>query len=127
MQKKIKTWQEAFKVKGLDPKKMPDVSMIPEEYQKPVIAQYKLNVVADVLNGDWVADYTDMSQRKYFPWFEVKATKSKPSGSALSYGVYDGWDAGTGCGVRLSYRDSETAKYAGKQFIKLYEDLYLKA
>lgn len=127
MQTKIKTWQEAFKIKGLDPTKLPDVSMLPEEYRKPVVAQFILNVVADVLNGDWIADYTDHSQPKYFPWFKVKATKAKCSGSGLSYHDFVIWGTRTYCGVRLCYRDTETAKYAGTQFKKLYEDLFLKA
>jgi hypothetical protein len=126
MQKKIKKWEEAFKIKGLDPKVLPDVSMLPDEYRKPVVAQFILNVVADVLNDGWVADYTDSSQWKYHPYFLVKATKAKPSGSGLSYDVYVHWSTFTYCGVRLCYRDVETAEYAAKQFIKLYEDLYLK-
>ncbi|MGN6601214.1 MAG: hypothetical protein ACTHK8_02120 [Ginsengibacter sp.] len=126
MKKRIETWQEAFEAKGLDPEKMPDVSMIPQEYQKPVIAQYKLNVVADVLNEGWEPDYTDWNQPKYFPWFEVVANKEKRSGSALSYLGCVSWLTVTFCGVRLSYRDRETAAYAGRQFTQLYQDLYLK-
>lgn len=125
MPTQIKTWQEAFKAKGLDPKALPDVSMIPKEYQKPVIAQYKLNVVADVLNDGWKPDYTDRNQWKYYPWFEVKADDKSRSGSGLSFYVVDGWSTGTAAGVRLCFKDRKTATYAGKQFIKLYEDLYL--
>ena len=123
--KLIKKWQDAFKVKGMDPKVLPDVSMIPEQYRKPVIAQFILNVVAEVLNGDWKADYTDYNQYKYYPYFEVKADAARPSGFGLSYGAYDDWSAATTCGVRLSYKDHETAKFAGQNFIHLYEDLYL--
>jgi hypothetical protein len=123
--KKIKTWQDAFKKKGLDPNVLPDVSMIPEEYKKAVIAQYIMSVVADVLNEGWIADYTDSDQCKYQPYFVVNASKEKPSGFGLSCLGYDRWSAGTDCGVRLCYKDAETAKYAGTQFIKLYEDLYL--
>lgn len=124
--KRITTWQQAFKVKGLDPKKMPDVSMIPAEYQKPLIAQYKLNVVAEVLNGDWKPDYTNNGQYKYQPYFIVNATKANPSGSGLAFYYYAHCNAITCCGVRVCYKDWETAEYAGTQFVKLYEDLYLQ-
>lgn len=123
--KKVKTWEAAFKLKGLDPKKLPDVSMLPEGYRKSVVAQFILIVVAEALNGDWVPDYTDIDQYKYFPWFRVKADSKRPSGFGLSCHDCGRWDTGTVCGVRLCYKDSATAEYAGKTFIKLYEDLYL--
>ncbi len=123
--KKIKTWQEAFKAKKLNVKSLPDVSMIPEQYRKPVIAQYILNVVAEVLNGKWKADYTDNNQYKYFPWFVVNADKKRPSGFGLSYLDCACWRTFTPSGVRLCYKDRETAEYAGKTFLALYEDLYL--
>jgi len=123
--KKITTWQQAFKIKGLDPKKMPDVSMLPAAYQKPLIAHYKLNVVAEVLNDEWKPDYSNSNQVKYTPWFLVETTSKKPSGSGLSYLNYGRWTTTTFCGVRLCYKDRATAEYAGKTFKKLYEDLFL--
>ena len=95
--------------------------MLPEEYRKPVIAQYKLNVIADVLNGDWKPDYTNRSQWKYFPWFEVKANKKCLSGSGLSFYDTDCWTTNTAAGARLCFKDAETAEYAGKQFADIYK------
>jgi len=123
--KLIKKWQDAFKVKGMDPNVLPDVSMIPEQYRKPVIAQFILNVVADVLNEDWIADYTNSDQYKYYPYFVVKADAARPSGFGLSCSDCADWCTITNCGVRLSYKDRETAKFAGQNFLHLYEDLYL--
>jgi len=123
--KQIKKWQDAFKQLGLDPKVLPDVSMLAPEDRKPVVAQYILAKVAKALNGDWVADHTNRNQYKYAPWFIVKADTRRPSGFGLSFSACAFWLTCTSCGVRLCYKDSETAEYAGKTFIKLYEDLYL--
>jgi len=124
-EKRITKWEQAFEKEGLDINKMPDVSMLPTKYHKSIIAQYKLSVVAEVLNEGWMPDYTDSSQYKYYPYFIVKATKSNPSGWGLSYGGYDGWITYSLVGVRLAFKSSELAKYAGTKFKKLYEDLYL--
>ena len=124
-EKRITKWEQAFEKEGLDVNKMPDVSMIPKEYQKSVIAQYILIVVAKVLNEGWIPDYRDKSQYKYYPYFLVKANKNNKSGSGLSYLAYDSWYTVTFVGVLLCYKNSETAKYAGTKFKKLYEDLYL--
>jgi hypothetical protein len=121
----IKTWQEAFKNQKLDPNVMPDVSMLPKEMQKPQIALFKLHVVSKELNGDWQPDYTDHNQWKYAPWFKVQATKDKPSGVGLSYCDCVNWYPVTDFGVRLCYKDEQTAQYAGEQFLELWEDLFL--
>lgn len=123
---RIKTWQEAFEAKGLNPEIMPDVSMIPVQYRKSLLALFILTVVAEVLNGDWTPDYTDMSQWKYEPWFTVGADDNNKSGVGLASYDYVLWLSVTGVGVRLCYRDSDTARYAGTQFKELYEDLFLK-
>ncbi len=47
----VKTFQEACKAKGLDPKTViPDFSMYPEEHRKAAIAQCKLFIICDALN-----------------------------------------------------------------------------
>jgi len=126
MSKKITTIEECFQLKGLDINIMPDVSMLPERFQKAQKALFKLHVAAEVVNDGWEADYTDNDQCKYFPWFEVEATSEKPSGVGLSYLGYDVWYTATAVGVRLCFEDAETAKFFGTTFKDLYEDLFLK-
>lgn len=122
----IKTWQEAFEKKGMDMNIMPDVSMLPEAYRKPQIALFKLHVVAEVLNEGWVPDYSEKNcNTKYEPWFEVIPSEDKPSGSGLSYNDCGSWHSISFVGVRLCYKDRNTAEYAGTQFKELYEDLFL--
>lgn len=122
---KFKTWQEYFKYKGLDPKVMPDVSMLLPKYRKPQIAQYILDVIVEVENDGWVADYNNPNQYKYSLWLNVIADKKRPSGFGLSYFIFDVWHSNSYCGVRLSFEDSDTAKAVFEKFKNFYEDLYL--
>ena len=125
MSKKITTIEECFQLKGLDINIMPDVSMLPERFQKAQIALFKLHVAAEVVNDGWEPDYNNWDQPKYQPIFEVNATDEKKSGVGLSYVGYVGWDAFSFVGVRLCFEDRDTAKFFGETFKNLYEDLFL--
>ncbi len=127
MEKKFKKWQDAFKAKGLDPKALPDVSMIPERYRKPQHAQYILSVVVEFLNDDWEADYTDTDQDKWEIWWKVLADNKRKSGFCLSLYCVDRWTTHTAVGVRFAFKNSATARYAATHpdLKKLWEDLYL--
>jgi hypothetical protein len=43
---KIKTFAGACKALGIDAKKLPDVSMLPDDQQDAIIAHYKLVIIA---------------------------------------------------------------------------------
>lgn len=125
MSKKITTIEECFQLKGLDINIMPDVSMLPERFQKAQIALFKLHVAAEVVNDGWEPDYTNWDQTKYQPVFEVNATDEKKSGVGLSYCDYDGWLTDSVVGIRLCFEDRDTAIFFGETFKNLYEDLFL--
>ena len=76
-------------------------------------------------NQEWKPDWNDSDQEKYYPWFEVVEKPEGASGFGLSVGDCD--DVGTyaSLGVRLFYRDSKTAIYAGETFTELYENMIL--
>jgi hypothetical protein len=116
--KKIKTFQQACKKLGIK-SALPDVSALPKDQQKAIIAHYKLVIIAKALNDGWKPNWKDSSQWKYYPWFDMQ------SGSGLSY--YDDVYAYSisPVGSRLAYKSSDLARYAGKQFIKLYKDYFL--
>jgi hypothetical protein len=122
----VASFEEACKEQGLDARRvLPDVSLLPEKDQKAIIAFVKMCIIQRSLNGDWEADWNDFDQAKYSPWFNVEGKQGSSSGFGLSYGGY-GYDCSdTYLGVRLFYKDRETAKYAGTQFVELYEDLIL--
>jgi hypothetical protein len=80
--KTIKSFEDACKKEGIDPTKLPDVSMIPEEFRGAIIAVYRLFIIYKAINNGWVADYTNNNQYKYYPWFQVNS-----SGSGFGFSV----------------------------------------
>ena len=125
MYKNIKTFEDACKIKNLDPTALPDVSMLPEEHRASIINYYKLIIIASAINGDWKPNWNNFSKRKYFPWFKVLADDSTPSGSALAYGGYCCVDSHSLVGSRLVFKTEEQAVYAGTQFIDYYKEYIL--
>lgn len=122
---KIKTFEDACTALGIDASKLPDVSMLPSEHQDAITAHYKLVIIAQALNEGWKPNWNDSNEYKYYPWFNVKASKNNPSGSGFSYDDYGRWNTGTLVGSRLCFKSSELAEYAGKTFKKLYEQYFL--
>lgn len=125
MSKRINSIDEAFNLKGLDISIMPDVSMLPERFQKAQTALFQLHVAAEVVNDGWEPDYTNWDQPKYQPIFEVNTTDEKKSGVGLSDLGYGNWRTISHVGVRLCFEDRDTAKFFGETFKNLYEDLFL--
>jgi hypothetical protein len=113
---KIKTFAGACKALGMDAKKLPDVSMLPDDQQDAIIAHYKLVIIAQALNEGWKPNWSDYNEYKYYPWFNMR------SGSGFSYHGYVSWLAGTTVGSRLCFKSRELAEYAGEQFIDIYND-----
>ncbi|WP_276483602.1 hypothetical protein [Paraflavitalea pollutisoli] len=109
---RVKCFADACQELGIDPKSVTDLNDT-----KDVAAYKKLLVVVKALNEGWKANWGDSSQYKYYPWFRVA-----PSGFGLSYGDCDLWLTASGVGLRLCFKSSELAEYAGKQFIDLYTD-----
>ena len=82
-------------------------------------AYKQVKIIALALNEGVIMDGTDTSQYKYYPWHEVK-------GGGLAYGDCGGWGTATGVGSRLCFKSAELAKYAGTQFLDIYENLKIK-
>ena len=119
----IKSFDDACKKLGIDPKALPDVSMISEEFRKAVIAAYKLFIIFKSINDGWDADFTNPDQIKYFPWLGVN-----PAGSGFDFSNsnyhYD--YTITTVGSRLCTDTSEKALYISEQFREEYADFFLK-
>jgi len=82
------------------------------------VAYRKLKVIAAALNEGWSPDWKDSSEYKYYPWFEYSR-----SGSGFVYSGADCTDASVGS--RLCFKSSDLAKYAGTQFIDIYNKYLL--
>lgn len=115
----IRSFSDACKKLKLDPvKSLPKISGMPKRHQNAVIAQAKLTIITEALNGDWEADWNDSSQLKYYPWFWM----NNP-GFRFSVSFYTGAAADTGTGSRLCFKTRELSDYAGKKFLTLWRDL----
>ena len=118
--RKIKTFEDACTKLALDPKHLPDVSMIPEEFSKPIIAAYKLMIIFKAINQGWTPDWSDSDQYKYYPWFRVLS-----SGFGFSTTAYDHTITFTCVGSRLCTDSSEKAMYVAEQFKAEYQEYFL--
>lgn len=81
----INTIEAAFKKCGLDPKVMPDLSMLPERFNF-LTTVFVLSVIFEAVNDGWKADYTDRNQYKYYPWPWVSSSGLDFSDASSYYG-----------------------------------------
>ena len=123
----LKTFEDACKAEGLDPKKvLPDFTCYPEQDQKALEAHAKLVIIVRAANklandGEtWTPDFSNWNQNKYEPWFDLEK-----GSSCLRYYDYDYWCAFTYVGSRLCFISREVCEYVANQFIDLYKDYFL--
>lgn len=104
----IKTFEDACLTVGIE-------WIEPESLPDDVVAYMKLRIICQALNGGKWMDYSDTDEAKYYPWFNA-------SGSGVGFSCNDcGSDvSGSHVGSRLVFASSEMAKYAGNQFLDIY-------
>jgi hypothetical protein len=85
------------------------------------VAYKKLKTIAKALNEGWAADYNDGDQKKWIPYFYTLSS----SGFAFGDAAYGCSYPAAGGAARLCFKDEKTARYAGKQFLKLWEEFIL--
>jgi hypothetical protein len=116
---KIKTFEGACKSLKLNPKKvLPDFSSYPKQHHAGMIAHAKLVIIVQALNEGWKPDWDNRSEYKYYPWFNMESSSGFPVCVCVN------GDSRSSLGSRLCYKSEEIAKYAGKQFIKLYKEYF---
>lgn len=115
----IKSFEDACKRVDVDPEKLPDVSMLPEDLKKPIVAAYRLMVIFLAINNGWKPDWSNWNQYKYFPWYEVRS-----SGFGFSHSLYAYDLTYASVGSRLCTDTKEKALYIAEQFESEYLDLF---
>jgi len=118
---KVKSFEDACQLLGIEPN-VPEVSMLPENHQKAIVAHYKLVIIAEAINEGWKPNWDNWDERKYYPWFDLEGSSS---GAGFSFNVFVGWDSDSDVGSRLCFKTWELAEYIGKTFIDLYKDYFL--
>lgn len=111
MDTNIKTFDDVLAAVGKTPEQFAEETKgdTPDE-----VAYKQLKLIAKVFNGDWVADWSNYDQWKYWPYFYYV------SGVGLSYYDFDIDFSDTGVAARLCFKSREIAVYVGKQFIEIY-------
>lgn len=122
--KKVKTFEAACKIEGLDPKiVIPDFSNFPEKDKVAMVSHAKLIIIAKAINRvnnddkEWIPDWNNWDEYKYYPWFEM----GSPGFRSVDYGV---WITYSALGSRLCFLSSEISDFMGDQFLQLYKDYY---
>ena len=118
---KVKSFEDACKVLDITPS-VPVVTGIPEKYQKPLIANYQVMVIAEALNEGWTPDWSNGEWDKWYPWFNMDNTSSA---GRFSFCGADYLRSYSNVGSRLCFKSEELADYAGTQFLELYRELFV--
>ena len=118
-----------------------DESLFPgEEQVGDLIAYLKLRIIAAALNEGWEPKFTQ-DEYRYFPWFyfytEEEISRMDDEGRRSIFRLPSTADYGgvayavapyvssytySSSGSRLAFKNSELAKYSGKQFIDIWAD-----
>jgi len=116
---RIKTYEDAceeLQEKPLNEKELRNLGFSNDE-----IDYKKIKTITRALNEEFVADFTNHDQKKWYPWFKVSSSGVFAC-HAANYGYSN---AIAGYGARLCFSSDELATYAGKQFTELYKSFIL--
>ena len=147
---RVKTFQDAVNELGNDNSLVQQYNMLYSEFgstlDADIIAYLKLRIIAAALNEGWEPQFTE-DEFRYYPYFylitkeeydqlsdeDKKRCVGRSGNNANAYGglvcAYTGSGSAYSCpdgGVRLVFRTSELAEYAGKQFIDIWADFVFK-
>ena len=122
---RVESYEEACERVGVEPlteERIKALELRPDE-----VARKKLEVITAALNEGWSPDWNNREQYKYYPYFYIEPRKHGASaGLSYAYTYYAASYSYAYIGSRLCFNDPETARYAGKQFTELYEQLLLQ-
>lgn len=96
--------------------------MLAAGFTKDEIAYRKIKTITQALNEGWVPDWSNENQNKWTPYFYPNSS----SGFVFHHTYYDYSSADAGNGLRLCVRTRALAKYAGEQFIDIWNKILLK-
>lgn len=96
---------------------------IPDKHAKAMVAMYKLITIAEAWNkaDNFVPDYDNTNQYKWFPWFQKRGT----AGFVCAFTNRTASYANAYIGSQLCFKTDERAEQFGKQFIDLWNDFLL--
>lgn len=118
--KSITSWKDIAKALGLDMSLKGDLSNLPA-FMRPFVANAaNLAAIVAAINGvDFIPDWDNRNQRKWWGWFWM----DKPGFRLLdsAYGVTGTYSSG---GSRLCFETEEQFLHATKYFLHYFEAFY---
>jgi hypothetical protein len=108
---RVKTIEDACREVG------EDMEEIADRYPSDVINFKYACIICRALNEEWVPDWENTSQYKWFPWFQMRG------GFGFSFSYYTYTNTAANVGSRLCFKSEELSNYAGKQFESIYKNL----
>lgn len=114
---RIKAFQDVLDELGLKEEDvLPKIPSAMKHLEKHLHAAAKLMLIVQLFRGDWVPDWSNPNQYKYYPWFE------HVSGVGLSSYGFDGAFSDASVAARLCLPTADLARYVGKTFESIYRD-----
>lgn len=110
---RIKSFEDACEYNNTNPKA--SRFMVGTRNQR---YQERVAEITKALNEGWVPNYSNSNEYKYTPYFYL----DNPSGFRFYVTDFSSTGAFTGSGSRFAFKSDKLATYAGKQFIKEYEN-----
>lgn len=119
----VKSFEDALKFKGMKEEDVLPYNNPTDPRKVWLNSLAKLELIADVIQEGWIADWSNDEQKKWRCWFEWD--------TEISAFVFDDSDyvwTGTYAvvGSRLCFENSDKAEYFGQQFIELHNQILIK-
>ena len=122
---RVTSYEEACERVGVEPlteERIKALELRPDE-----VARKKLEVITAALNEGWSPDWNNTNEYKYYPYFYIESRKhGAAAGLSFTLTLSTASFTHASIGSRLCFHDHETARYAGKTFTELYEQLLLQ-
>lgn len=124
IRERVKSYEDACKVLGIQPH---DAHALGKQgFRSDEIARRELETITEALNEGWKPNWNDTNEYKYYPWFYIEPnTNGACAGLSCTAASSAATNSDAYVGSRLCFHDSDTARYAGRQFTKLYEQILL--
>lgn len=120
---RLKTWEDACNIKGIDPVKSLPYPKEKDKFEAAMNGIFQMFIITELLCEGWEADYANINQYKWYPYFKYQ---NKTSGFGFHASIYVNSRSPSGAGVRLVFPTEELANYASKQFISIYNKFLTK-
>lgn len=115
----VRNYSDVCNGLGIKELRITDFLKFPSDQRRKLLAAHKILNIAKLFNGDWILNWKDDDQRKWYPYFTTDS----------STGL--GWVfRGSHCCVVFSYgqvsfyKDEQTSNHCGELFLEIYVDLF---